>query len=84
MSRWNSVMPNAMITFDAVATAAIVRLGSDAELDVTVLKQMKKFGYSIEKKANCFYVTFHNECFNVFVANIHSKYHPYVCMGANN
>lgn len=30
-----------MITVDAVATAAMVRFGSDAELDVTVNKQKK-------------------------------------------
>lgn len=33
--RWNNVIPNDRITVDAVATAAMVRFGSDAELDVT-------------------------------------------------
>lgn len=33
--RWNSVITKEMITVDAVATAAMVRFGSDAELDVT-------------------------------------------------
>lgn len=31
-----------MITVDAVATAALVRFGSDAELDVTETKMKKK------------------------------------------
>lgn len=40
--RWNSVITNEMITVDAVATAAMVRFGSDAELDVTETKMKKK------------------------------------------
>lgn len=39
--RWNKVITSEMITVDAVATAAMVRFGSDAELDVTVNKQKK-------------------------------------------
>lgn len=40
-SRWKSVIPNEMITVDAVATAAMVRFGNDAELDVTEIDKLE-------------------------------------------
>lgn len=40
--RWNRVITSEMITVDAVATAAMVRFGSDAELDVTANEEKRR------------------------------------------
>lgn len=83
MNRWNSVMPNAMITCDAVATAAMVLLGSDAELDVTVNRLNRKINwilfYSVVICFSNAFFTFWNVCFYVYFGNVHSEV-PSICL----
>lgn len=49
--RWNNVIPSEMINVDTVATAAIVRFGNDAELDVTKEKNEKRNIYWLVKQS---------------------------------